>query len=44
MLLKDKIITLSIYINRKQAGKPRHDWSCEKNPVTEVTGRGIQGY
>ncbi|HBX75101.1 MAG TPA: hypothetical protein DEG55_03015 [Acidaminococcaceae bacterium] len=40
MLLKDKIITLSILINRKQAGKPHHDWSCEKNPVTEVTGRG----
>ena len=39
MLLKDKIITLSIYINRKQAGKPHHDWSCEKNPVTGVTGR-----
>ena len=29
---------MSIYINRKQAGKPRHDWSCEKNPVTKVTG------
>ena len=26
--------------NRKQAGKPRYDWSCEKSPVTEVTGRG----
>ncbi len=39
ILLKGKIITLSIYINRKQDGKPRHDWSCEKNPVTEVTGR-----
>ena len=26
--------------NRKQDGKPRHDWSYKKNPVTKVTGKG----
>ena len=29
----------TVYIhNRKQAGKPHHDWSYEKSPVTKVTG------
>ena len=29
----------AVYIyNRKQDGKPRHDWSYKKSPVTEVTG------
>ena len=41
MLLKDKIITLSIFINRKQAGKPHYYWSYIKNPVTEVTGKRL---
>ena len=36
MLLRDKENNTV-----KQAGKQRYDWSCEKNPVTKVTGRGI---
>lgn len=35
----------AVYIyNRKQAGKPHHDWSYEKSPVTKVTGRGNQRF
>ena len=31
----------AVYIyNRKQAGKPLHDWSYKKSPVTKVTGEG----
>ena len=40
MPLGDRQIKLSIIYNRKQAGKPRHDWSYKKSPVTEVTGAG----
>ena len=30
----------AVYIyNRKQAGKPLHDWSYKKSPVTKVTGK-----
>ena len=36
----DRQITLSILYNRKQAGKPLHDWSYKKSPVTKVTGEG----